>query len=309
MKKLFIALIMLISLGLNAQTVSFQPAYSVGDKTHVPIVINNFQDISAISLAFRYDTAMFSYDSYLNAAPQLTSGMTVAGTRNDTLFYAWFVTQAEDPIFTDDTLTELIFINKSLGCSSLVWTDLTMITGLVTPHPLSYYIYPLTLEDNQNICVQPYNVSLVGSVKYHNTEQLIFPVNIDLYDTLLNLVASQGSGDGSYLFENIPCGKYTITASTMKTIGGINATDALFAAKEYVHLIQLDDLQMLAADINEDGAINSQDASLIMQKFCNNIQFPHNWVFEIKPVNCLSSTNECDLKGLVKGDVNNSFVP
>ena len=82
----------------------------------------------------------------------------------------------------------------------------------------------------------------------------------------IKIDSTVSAADGSYIFNNMPNGNYTLTVLPSIPWGGVNSTDALIIRKYLISEYTLDSLQMKAADINGNGSINSTDALLIRRR-------------------------------------------
>lgn len=309
MKK-FLSLLILLSFVIfgRAQTISFGDVYISDSKTHIPITLNDFNEISSISLKLTYDSTLFNYCDLVVKDPLLNNGNLMTNNINNKIIIAWFTT---DTICLQDTIFELIFNNKKIDCGFLNWCNLEEplsceITHTDPTNPNNILIY-LTNFENKYICVPDYNVNIMGSVKYHNGNN-IYPVMVYLYDEFLNYINSYSSYDGNFYFYDIPSGIYGIDASTSLTPSSINSTDALLTMKHYVNLQSLDSIQELAADVNNSGYINSSDAYSIMQKFTTNTYFDNPWIFKWQTIDAYSNDDFYEIEGICRGDVNNSFM-
>ncbi len=128
-----------------------------------------------------------------------------------------------------------------------------------------------------------------------------------------DLIASANTGsDGNFAIQGIPAGNYTLSATSNKPWGGVNATDAMLVLQHFASIIQLAGLRMQAADVNATGNINAIDALLIARRYAEIITtFPAgDWLSDIKAINASGSGSITEnLQGLVFGDVNGSYIP
>ncbi len=210
---------------------------------------------------------------------------------------------------------------------SLWWTPGTGLSDTLSLNPFAnplepttYYLYATDINGCQSVDsttitpVLPSGQSVIyGHVTYANSVSTPLH-NIPVY--LRNnagtiLFQTQTDNNGFYQFPAFPDGNYILTAASNQQVGGINSTDALEALREFVHMIVLNPINRLAADVDASHFVNSVDALAIQRYFVGMLTaFPAGkWVFESKPITTQSSIYTTSLKGLCVGDVNGSFIP
>lgn len=126
---------------------------------------------------------------------------------------------------------------------------------------------------------------------------------------------------GWFSLSGINPGTYTLSASCSGTVGGINALDGLLVLLSFSQQPPLlTGLNLIAADVNGSGSVNSTDALTIIRWFVGQIPVflpPYvpspggsPWVSESFVVNIGpgQSINQ-DIRVLCRGDVNGSHVP
>lgn len=156
--------------------------------------------------------------------------------------------------------------------------------------------------------------TLTGMLTYFNSFST--PMNnvkvflLDPAGTRLDSVIT--SQTGSYAFQDIPDGTYSLEFQCTKTPGGYAATDGLSVMKHFVGMNFLTGLNLAAGDVDGSGYLNAADALDISKRFVGMIvAFPAgDWVFEnpvISLTGCGSTT--LNIKALCYGDVNGSFTP
>ena len=119
------------------------------------------------------------------------------------------------------------------------------------------------------------------------------------------------SSDGSYVFNSVPSGSYTLDGACSKAWGGVNAADALMVLKHFVGITQLSGVKLAAADVDANGYINSMDALAIAKRFVNILPnfVSGDWYFQ-KPAVVVSGANLTQpLKAICFGDVDGSYTP
>lgn len=94
-------------------------ANSCTGNLHIPIIVEQFENVGAISMALSFDTASLSFDGFSNINQSLSSNYLIGNDIEGTLFISWL-----DPygatFATTDTLFSLDFISQG-GSSNLSW--------------------------------------------------------------------------------------------------------------------------------------------------------------------------------------------
>ncbi|MGB0862778.1 MAG: T9SS type A sorting domain-containing protein, partial [Saprospiraceae bacterium] len=185
-------------------------------------------------------------------------------------------------------LIEVIGINSTTGCQNDGDVD-----------------YTLTLDG----CF-----GLNGSIVYKNTEETAMG-NVDIrfmavsVDTLISVTEST---DGTFGFLNLYDDEnYVFSATTAKTHGGINSTDALGIMMHAIGLQTYTGIELKASDVDGINSVNATDALLVMQRFVRSINSFNagDWVFEDKTYNITTNFADEMIYSLAMGDVNGSYTP
>jgi hypothetical protein len=120
------------------------------------------------------------------------------------------------------------------------------------------------------------------------------------------------SQQGSTGFYGLANGAYQLSALPTTVHGGLNASDALAVALHFAQVQTLQGLFLKAADVNGNGAVNSNDALNISLRYSGQINAfaVGDWVSEEAMIN-LSNTAQPPLllPVLCSGDVNGSYRP
>ena len=120
------------------------------------------------------------------------------------------------------------------------------------------------------------------------------------------------NGAGIYSFSNVANGTYTLTATSTKKWGGVNATDALVIMKHFVGMSLLSGLKLKAANCDLNPAINSIDALMAQKRGIGLLTaFPAgDWTFTTPSVTIPGpGVYTQNINGLTVADVNGSYVP
>jgi len=127
------------------------------------------------------------------------------------------------------------------------------------------------------------------------------------------LVYNTGA-DGFYHFSDIPSGNYTLTGTTSIAGGGGTFYDAALVYLYLAKVIGLSPIQLLAADVNDNGKVEMGDYNMILNHILRNKPFPAGtWRFEISSFT-ISDLKAADVQpkglgGTCSGDVGGVFVP
>ncbi len=120
------------------------------------------------------------------------------------------------------------------------------------------------------------------------------------------------NNEGIYVFEDVTPGNYVISFSTDEQEGGVDLSDAALVMQEIFNLVDLDEVQTLAADVNGSGTITWNDYFMIVIGYLNQGNpFPQPWVFQSisTPIPAPARTGVTTGGGSSSGDVNGSLVP
>lgn len=117
---------------------------------------------------------------------------------------------------------------------------------------------------------------------------------------------------GQYLSAPLSPGSYSVTASTAKSWGGGNATDALLISRHFANLDPLSSLPLVVADVNASSQVNNTDALLVSQRFIGAISSfaAGDWHFTSTSFGLnAGDSSMVNISSLCYGDVNASYVP
>ena len=151
-----------------------------------------------------------------------------------------------------------------------------------------------------------------GNIVYNNSSNSpITNCKVYLIKNSTVIDSTNSAADGSFKFNSVQNGSYSIKLGNMPAWGGVNSTDALWLRQFVIGARSFDSLQIKASDVNLSGSVNSTDALLIRQRTVNLINsFPvADWVYYSPFVTINNANANVTIKTLCAGDLNNSYVP
>ncbi len=159
----------------------------------------------------------------------------------------------------------------------------------------------------------PATASVSGIVSYDNNAGTpLSGVVLHLLKDGLTVETTTTASDGSYSFEGLDAGLFTIELQHNGIWGGVNSVDALGVMKHFVGITTLQGLRLQAADVNQTSYINTTDALDVMKRFVGYLNgFPtDDWIFEETTFNLLQGEQLIlNIKGICAGDVDGSYSP
>lgn len=157
--------------------------------------------------------------------------------------------------------------------------------------------------------------AVFGQVFYANSLQTpLTGVTVKAESILKAAATTLSDAHGNFLLHGLQDGSHQITGTsdTDPAYGIVNSTDAMLAMMHFVGLAPLEGIHLKAADVGNDGAVNTTDALQIAQYFVNAIPGfdAGSWVFEQDEIILAGDTIlEHNVAGLYVGDINASFNP
>ncbi|MDP3445733.1 MAG: T9SS type A sorting domain-containing protein, partial [Ignavibacteria bacterium] len=155
--------------------------------------------------------------------------------------------------------------------------------------------------------------TLVGTVTYHrNPDYPIQDAQVMMYNQQDQLIATATTNEeGIYVFNNVPDGTFNLRTTTSLDGAQITLSEAYLIWLYTQGIEQLDDIQYLAADVNDDEVVSEADLEFITANyFVFNQPFPAgDWVFEEIEVSTSSRDGASNIGGSRIGDIEGVFVP
>ncbi|MCF8297351.1 MAG: hypothetical protein K9J13_07420, partial [Saprospiraceae bacterium] len=153
-----------------------------------------------------------------------------------------------------------------------------------------------------------------GYIYYGETQYVLDNVVVNLVNSQSIIVATTITNLlGYYEFTGVDYDEYTLVCSSSEEWYGCTILDANLVYEYLLNISPFDDLQYAAADVNDNGTIEFDDAQMIVDRYLETISsFPAgDWVFE-KPALTVSPENkevEKNIKGRNTGDTDDAYVP
>lgn len=292
---------------------------SAGYSVMVPVTVQNFANITAISLRIDYDPTVLTYTAGSNVNASLT-GMIINDLHVSASLHKVLVSWSNVIPVTLPTNAKLFdlafnyiggtasvtFNNDTLGGQACEYADEN--GDPMTDVPTStYYV---------NGDVHP-GVNISGTFKYDNSAATVLDslwVALRLSGTKIDSVRT--NLNGQYQFNNLTNNTYTISSRCTKPWGGVNSTDAIKIERHFAGIENLSTpVRLLAGDVNNSGLINATDAIKVKRRFAGleNSFARGDWTFA-KPtggdtVIVSGSSVVQNFQGLCVGDVNGSYTP
>lgn len=280
-----------------------------GAQVAMPVFMERFYDVGAISLLLQYDTANLEYLGFQNIHPEVQPlDVTIDPGAPSIITISSNIPFGCD-IPDGEVLLELLFTVHG-GPASLEW--ITSSTQQSYCKDVCGEMLPAAFSNGLVLMGNPL-VQLQGYVQYANTIQTGLP------DVLINVkkdgaIITQATTDSSgfYKVTDLCPGVYSLEVTYALPWGGANAADALLILKHFVGMGLLNMIFLDAAETDNSGYINSSDALSVMKRFTGLVNaFPAgDWVFEKKTISIAGEgIYQLNIRGLCVGDVNASYVP
>ena len=131
---------------------------------------------------------------------------------------------------------------------------------------------------------QAQTVNVTGKYIYHNDSQSpLSNVTVKLINQTNQVIATTNTnGDGIYTFTKVPAGDYTVKASSDQPSRGYSMKDCLSLLLYINGYATLDNIQLLAADVDNNNVVDRKDLNLMIAAWARpSVKFPAgNWKFE-----------------------------
>lgn len=299
-----------------------QIACPMNSSISVPVTVEGFTDITAISLRLEYDPAVMTYTGYSNLNSSLSgmiiNNIAVSATVHKVLI-SW--SDVNPKTLSDESKLFDLDFNYHSGNTSLTWNNSSnngadceyadAIGDPLIDIPTSQFYH------NGAVIWRPgHNVT--GVYTSNNTANTpLDNIKVVLMQGAIRVDSVFTNPSGEYAFTSVEDGTYEIVSSTGKPWAGVNATDAIKIQRHFTGLEILNSpVRIEAADVNMTNSVNATDAIKTKRRFTglDNSFLRGDWAFA-RPITGGNSITvagadiEQDMQGLCVGDVNGSNIP
>ncbi len=225
---------------------------SKGSEFQIPVRVENAQGLVAMDLTIGYDATVLTFVSATKSA--LTGRFNLAMNSNQT--NKVLISMASD---TSISGSGDILMLKFQAKTAIAATSTQITIDSVNINSI-----------NDGIGIQNGTItfstvySFSGTVFYYFNNNVVPGVKVELRSPLA-LYSATTPMDGTFSFSGIVSDDYELKAFKENQLDAITAYDASLILQHAVQLTSLTNNQKIAADVNSDGAINSMDASMILQ--------------------------------------------
>ncbi len=154
-----------------------------------------------------------------------------------------------------------------------------------------------------------YTVS--GYLKYDNTAQTVLNnETVELKNTVPAVVATATTNAGGYYeFTNIADGTYSVSPNVALAWSGVTSMDVTVYKKHIGGITVLSGLKLTAGNVNADGALNTADMTLILQRIATMISSfaAGNWAYSDGALTVSGANVSKDVQAICYGDGNTSY--
>jgi len=292
--------------------------------------INDLASLTRLDTAIQYTTVRF-FDINTGWAGGFNTSATEGG------IYKWVGVDPQDTAVnfsvSANTITvgDTVHFNDISNFNPTAWswsfpggTPATSTEQFPQVQYATIGIYPVTLTANygnvpysitKNFYINvtaPQGSTVSGLITYPNTAATPLS-NVVL--TLKNNGTSVGTfttgTDGTYHFDAVPNGDYTLEATTTKAWGGVTAGDVLLYKKHIAGISTLTGIFLNSGDVNGSGGLTASDVLLVKKRIASIISSftVGDWLFNNTAITVNGANVTMNFNGLCYGDANASFTP
>lgn len=269
-------------------------------KVEMSLVTENLPQVTAVSLKFNVlPYVVYSIDSIDGVPPGTLTNYT-----NGQFALSWF---SLTPVQWDTV--KMTLTGHPIMTTTLLWDNSSANNN--------EYV---DAAGNSVLCAfqgTTINFAPLGRLKGHvfyasQPPQGMKDVVVGLEANMLKKTFTVVTDTAGYFDAEIPRDVYTITFDVpldTNVIKSVNSSDALEVLKHTVALIQLDSLQISAADMDGNGYVNATDAMLVAKHFTHQDNSYQNvYVNDLQTRLPVNGTTVRDFFLLHKGDINRSAI-
>lgn len=243
--------------------VSISDAQSNANYTlEIPINVSNVSGLTAADLNVAYDPEVLSLQGARTG--NITTGFALSLNKNT----------------PGTAVLSMASSNTVSGSGTLAYLQFKVLSGTKTYSALTLQSASL---NGGNIQVNKFNGtftisqthSINGFVNYYYSSRPVSGFNVTLTGgELNNSFVSSSLADGSYSVTGIPDGDYVLKPTKSNDATDITSYDASLILQASAGTMALSDNQKLAADVNNDGKVDSMDAAYVLKKAAGLIDLP-----------------------------------
>ena len=309
---------------LKHAPVTYTDTIPAADNTSisVPVKVDKFRKITALSLRLDYNPSVLTYLGSANINGAL-SGLIVNNTSVSSTLSKVIISWSDlTPATLSDgsKLADLLFTHIT-GATGLTWNN-TENSGQDCAYadsignPLTDIPTALFYTDGEVHTLTGWPLN--GMFVYNNTANTpLDSLWIILRQNDIRIDSTQTTLSGAYSFTGKADGTYTLSARTNKAWSSVNATDAIKVQRHFAGLELLTEpVRLNAADVNLSNSINATDAIKIKRRFSglDNSFMRGDWTFSKQVLGgdtiiINGAALIQNFYGLCVGDVNGSNVP
>ncbi len=194
----------------------------------------------------------------------------------------------------------------------------TVVTSPVSPTSTTTYYGAWTNGCGTSTC-QSVTVTVTGAsgytvsgyLKYDNTAQTVLNnETVELKNTVPAVVATATTNAGGYYeFTNIADGTYSVSPNVALAWSGVTSMDVTVYKKHIGGITLLSGLKLTAGNVNADGALNTADMTLILQRIATMISSfaAGNWAYSDGALTVSGANVSKDVQAICYGDGNTSY--
>ncbi len=265
-----------------------------GDEVIMPVTAENAKEFSAVDISVSYDRELLEFISAVKSE-KLEQFIMEYGEEEGLVR----ISMASAEPFYDDT--ELCFLKFRIKDDvDFTNTQVNITNAMLNGSDADTVSGAVTLAE-------VYTVS--GKVSYYSHNGAVSGAELSFGRG----ISVRTDESGNFVKSGLPPGEYSVSASRSGGQDCISAYDAALALQKAVGRRELDEYQIIAADVNEDGTVNAMDASLILKAAAGNMSgsfYGSNalWKFDPQSVELeLNNDKSIQFTAVELGDVSGNW--
>jgi hypothetical protein len=236
----------------NEATVSVPTVKAnVNSEILVPVRVTNVSGLLALDMKISYDKDVLTYVEFVRGT---------MGTRFTTFVNKNTVGELRISMAIDLSVTgsgDILYLKFKVVNAAFEDSSITIDTVELNGGNIP------AIKTNGLVTYEPV-LTFTGTVFYFGNNKAVENVSI-LLSSDENEHLGITNAQGTFTFSSVSKGNYELSLSKEDDTDAISALDAALVLQQAVGLITLSTNQLVVADVNNDGRINSLDASYILQ--------------------------------------------